>query len=189
MLQIRLLKPFNIIYQIKPKFLIFLVINIFIGQLGIIMTFFVYSYAQIPMTQFFVTNLISNNFYIFSIALLASSIAPFITDIIYQEKVDFKVFKAMITLVAAVVLVLMIILSSLNSYDLIKTKQMSDYNTNLVFLQLIFYAVSIFLSIYFLCVSNLSIDPKAYSDFEDSKLLEIKNTAIEVKNDNRGNKL
>lgn len=189
MFQIRLLKPFNIISRIKPKLLIFLVINIFIGQLGIIMTFFVYSYAQISMTQFLAINLSSNNLYIFSIALLAASIAPFITDIIYQKKVDFKVFKAMITLVASMVLILMIILSSLNSYDFIKTKQMSVYITNMAYLQLFFYAASIFLSLYFLCVSNLGTDRETYSDFEDAKLLDIKNIAASVKNDSKGNKL
>lgn len=185
------LKPLKIIPQIKPYFLIFIATNILAGQLGIIISFFIYSLKyNLSIIQILAINLGSSNLYTFSIAILASSIAPFFIEYLSQDNVKFKAYKIMSVVIMIFLLMIpMTFLSSINSYGFMKLEQSSNFEINIDYWQLIFYIASIILCIYVFCVNYLIYDFESYSDLDDSNVNMLKKIVSKAKKDSRGNKL
>lgn len=187
----QIFKPFKIIPKITPIFVIYLTTNIMAGQLGIIISFLIYSLRyQLSINQILAINMSSSSLYTFSIALLASSMAPVFIEYLFPAEVKFKVYK--ITSIVIMIFFLMLpitILSSFNFYDLAKIEQVSNAGTKIDYIQLIFYLLSIILSIYLFCVNYLIYDFDSYSDLDDSNVFKLKDLVSKTEKDSRGNKL
>ncbi len=180
----RVFKPFKIIFQTKPLFFIYIVTGILVGQLGILFTFFE---AKLTFCQILLLNLKNANLYVFSIALIAASIAPIFIEYISEENVQFKVYKIVTTIIMVFFLIVpMTYLSSLNFRSLINSYVIV---TKIDWSQLIFYVVSIIFSIYMYCLLYLKYDTDSYAELEDKNILKLKTSTKKVKEDSKGNKL
>ena len=86
-----IIKPFKIIKQIKPVFLLFIIMSIIIGQIGIIGSITLGATETIlSMRELLIINLDAGNLYTFSIALIATSFNQYFIDFLIEEEVLFK---------------------------------------------------------------------------------------------------
>lgn len=180
------LKPFKIIPVIKPVFFIYLVTGIVVGQIGILFTL-VKDYRL--FVNSLVTNLSSGNFYTFSIALLASSIAPLFIEYISEEEIKFKIYK-IISLVCVIFFLMLPMTYFFSSLNTIKDSFTGNpIVEQLDIAQLTFYSFSIILSIYIFCITYLKYDPESYSELDDSNVMKLKLSVKNTNSDSKGNKI
>lgn len=183
----KVFKPFRIIPEIKPVFFIYVVTGITVGQIGILFSLVKDIHA---FNEALFNNLSSGNFYTYSIALLASSLAPLLIEYIAEDDVKFKVYKviSMVLIIFFLMLPMTFFFSSL-SLTPIEVSQMDVTRRSVDLVQILFYIFSIILSIYVFCVSYLKYDPESYTDLDDSNVLKLKLSASKTSTDSKGNKV
>lgn len=150
----KLFKPFKILPKIKVQVFTWLILIPLFGQLGIIVTL-----IKNPKVSF-VENIVSGNFYTFSIALLASSILTLAIQLMNDSEPTFKTFRVVSIIVAFFLVVFMVINFVL----------LSSYSIGGAFLQIFLYVISLITSIYFLCVEYIQKDYSNYKDLDDAAI-------------------
>jgi magnesium-transporting ATPase (P-type) len=187
-----IIKPFKIIGQIFPVFIIFLISNFVIGQIGILASIGLgASETSMTMKELFVINLNAGNLYTFSIALIATSINQYFIDFLIEDEVLFKKYKILLTAISVVIIVFMAIFYSAHQLHSLEENIKSTIEikpTKLVIdkLQLIFYVTSIVISTYMFCVNFLKLDPDSYIELDDQNILKLKKSSKTVKKDSQG---
>ncbi|MCU5103631.1 hypothetical protein OCA20_26620 [Bacillus cereus] len=168
-------KPLTLIPKIKGLALIWLIFILIFGQAGILATLI------IDPLNFFKDNLKSGNFYTFSIALLASSVLVFAIEWMNSEDVKFKTLKVVAIAISFLLISVMMIAFSHG------TQSLSIFN---IALQICLYILSLFLSIYFLCLEYIHLDYSNYKDLDDKSVNTLLNRTKEnIESDDRGVKL
>lgn len=194
-----IIKPFKIIKQIQPVFLLFIIISIIIGQIGIIGSITLgATETNLSLKELLIYNLEAGNLYTFSIALLATSFSQYFVDFLIEEEVFFKKFKILLAVISIAIIIFMTLfyavhqLHSLES-SLLKTTttKAPTYPESLLLdkTQIIFYIISTFLSTYMFCVNFLNLDPESYIDIDDQNLLKLKKSTKSVGTDSQGTRV
>ena len=188
-----IIKPFKIIKQIKPVFLLFIISSIIIGQIGIIgsVTLGV-TETILSMKQLLIFNLEAGNLYTFSIALIATSFNQYFIDFLIEEEVLFKKFKILLAVISIAIIIFMTLFYSVHQlHSLEKSlpaiKEIPQ--SSLDWTQIIFYLISILLSTYMFCVNFLKLDPDSYVDIDDQNLLKLKKNTKLSATDSQGTKI
>ncbi|MGE6370831.1 hypothetical protein ACQKDB_17105 [Planococcus kocurii] len=159
----KVLKPITIIPTIRGDIFIWIVLIFIFGQFGIIASVFS-KFENIKIE--FIRNIEAGNFYTFSIALLASAILPFAKGFVDSNEVKFKQYK-MFSILAAFLLILIMSFkfTALSGQEITALER---------YFQIFLYTVSLFVSLYFLCVDNLEKDYSNFKDLDDTATKELK---------------
>lgn len=187
-----IIKPFKIIRQIFPVFIIFLISNFIIGQIGILASIGLgASETSMSMRELFVINLNAGNLYTFSIALVATSINQYFIDFLIEDEVLFKKYKILLTAISVVIIVFMAIFYSAHQLHSLEesiktTNETKPTKIVIDYLQLIFYLTSILISTYMFCVNFLMLDPESYIELDDQNILKLKKSSKTVTKDSQG---
>ncbi|MGG0847096.1 hypothetical protein [Peribacillus simplex] len=173
----KMFKPLTVIPKIKSHFFIWIVLILFFGQLGIIASVFADVGTIVSALH---KNFSDGNFYTFSIALLAAGILPFAQEYLYkEEKIRFRGFKMSSMIFGFLLIVIMVI-----KFTVLPTTSSPIAE---IIIQSTLYAISLFISVYFLCLENLERDYESFKDIDDkaTKLLQ-KKTSKSIGVDDRG---
>lgn len=190
-----IIKPFKIITQIVPVFILFVIITIIIGQIGIIGSITLgATETTLSMRELLIFNLDAGNLYTFSIALIATSFNQYFIDFLIEEEVLFKKFKILLAVISIAIIIFMTLFYSVHQLhsiekSLINTKTQHPKSTFLDYTQIIFYIVSIILSAYMFCVNFLKLDPESYIEIDDQNLLRLKKSTKSVGTDSQGTRV
>lgn len=190
-----IIKPFKIIKQIKPVFLLFIIMSIIIGQIGIIGSITLgATETSLSMRELLIINLDAGNLYTFSIALIATSFNQYFIDFLIEEEVLFKKYKIILAVISIALIIFMTLFYSVHQLhslekSLIKTESTIPKSLLLDWPQIVFYIICIILSTYMFCVNFLKLDPESYIEIDDQNLLKLKKSTKKVGTDSQGAKL
>ena len=190
-----IIKPFKIIKQIKPVFLLFIIISLIIGQIGIIGSITLGgTETSLSMRELLIFNLDAGNLYTFSIALIATSFNQYFIDFLIEEEVLFKKYKIILAVVSIALIIFMTLFYSVHQLhslenSLIKAENTIPKSLILDWTQIIFYFICLILSIYMFCVNFLKLDPESYIEIDDQNLLKLKKSTNKVGTDSQGAKV
>jgi hypothetical protein len=190
-----IIKPFKIIKQIKPVFLLFIIMSIIIGQIGIIGSITLgATETSLSMRELLIINLDAGNLYTFSIALIATSFNQYFIDFLIEEEVLFKKYKIILAVISIALIIFMTLFYSVHQLhslekSLIKTESTIPKSLLLDWAQIVFYILCIILSIYMFCVNFLKLDPESYIEIDDQNLLKLKKSTKKVGTDSQGTKV
>lgn len=154
----KIFKPLTLIPKIKGLLLLWIIFILLFGQAGILATIFT------ETSNFFKVNLQSGNFYTFAIALLASSVLTFAIEWMNEPKVKFRTFK-----VASIAISFLLITIMMINFTIIK----GELSYLQISTQILTYLISLFFSIYCLCLQYLHIDYDNYKDLDDKAVNEL----------------
>lgn len=190
-----IIKPFKIIKQIKPVFLLFIIMSIIIGQIGIIGSITLGATETIlSMRELLIINLDAGNLYTFSIALIATSFNQYFIDFLIEEEVLFKKYKIILAVISIALIIFMTLFYSVHQLhslenSLIKTDTAIQKSLSLDWPQIVFYIICIILSTYMFCVNFLKLDPESYIEIDDQNLLKLKKSTKKVGTDSQGTRV
>lgn len=190
-----IIKPFKIIKQIKPVFLLFIIMSIIIGQIGIIGSITLGATETIlSMRELLIINLDAGNLYTFSIALIATSFNQYFIDFLIEEEVLFKKYKIILAVISIALIIFMTLFYSVHQLhslenSLIKTDTTIQKSLSLDWPQIVFYIICIILSTYMFCVNFLKLDPESYIEIDDQNLLKLKKSTTKVGTDSQGTRV
>ncbi len=190
-----IIKPFKIIKQIKPVFLLFIIMSIIIGQIGIIGSITLgATETSLSMRELLIINLDAGNLYTFSIALIATSFNQYFIDFLIEEEVLFKKYKIILAVISIALIIFMTLFYSVHQLhslenSLIKAESAIPTSLRLDCLQIVFYIICIILSTYMFCVNFLKLDPESYIEIDDQNLLKLKKSTTKVETDSQGAKV
>ncbi|MFC7678917.1 hypothetical protein [Paenibacillus sp. GCM10028914] len=171
----KIFKPFNIIPKIKGLLIIWTIFIIIFGQLGI------WAILISDSSRFFTANIVTGNFYTFSIALLASSVLTFAIELMNFEEIKFKMLKIISLSISFLLVSIMMLL-------FISLPENPSFAQ--IFFQIFLYLISLISSIYFLCLQHLHIDYDNYTELDDKSINTLLYRASQnVETDGRGAKL
>lgn len=185
-------KPFRMIRQIYPVFLLFLISNLIIGQIGILASIVLgANETALSIKELFSINLVAGNLYTFSIALIATSFNQYFIDFLVEEDVLFKKYKIILSVLSFAIIIFMTLFFSVHQLHTLENN-ISGQNDEIKkflkfdYLQLIFYITAIILSTYMFCVNFLKLDPDSYIEFDDQNILKLKKSVNEANKDSQG---
>ena len=190
-----IIKPFKIIKQIKPVFLLFIIMSIIIGQIGIIGSITLGATETIlSMRELLIINLDAGNLYTFSIALIATSFNQYFIDFLIEEEVLFKKYKIILAVISIALIIFMTLFYSVHQLhslenSLNKTDTAFQKSLSLDWPQILFYIICIILSTYMFCVNFLKLDPESYIEIDDQNLLKLKISTKKVGTDSQGTRV
>lgn len=190
-----IIKPFKIIKQIKPVFLLFIIMSIIIGQIGIIGSITLGATETIlSMRELLIINLDAGNLYTFSIALIATSFNQYFIDFLIEEEVLFKKYKIILAVFSIALIIFMTLFYSVHQLhslenSLNKTDTAFQKSLSLDWPQIVFYIICIILSTYMFCVNFLKLDPESYIEIDDQNLLKLKISTKKVGTDSQGTRV
>lgn len=190
-----IIKPFKIIKQIKPVFLLFIIMSIIIGQIGIIGSITLGATETIlSMRELLIINLDAGNLYTFSIALIATSFNQYFIDFLIEEEVLFKKYKIILAVISIALIIFMTLFYSVHQLhslenSLNKTDTAFQKSLSLDWPQIVFYIICIILSTYMFCVNFLKLDPESYIEIDDQNLLKLKISTKKVGTDSQGTRV
>lgn len=146
------------------------------GQLGILVSLCVCAYHKnVRFVDLLNSNLSAGNFYTFSISLIAAAIVPFLIE--YLEKkgdVKFKHFK----IVTSVIIVVILMIPMIGFYTVVVSdttvSPSTVPNSQIDWLQLIFYLFTMGGCVYAFCVSNLDRDYESYAELDNAEVIRLK---------------
>lgn len=190
-----IIKPFKIIKQIKPVFLLFIIMSIIIGQIGIIGSIILGATETIlSMRELLIINLDAGNLYTFSIALIATSFNQYFIDFLIEEEVLFKKYKIILAVFSIALIIFMTLFYSVHQLhslenSLNKTDTAFQKSLSLDWPQIVFYIICIILSTYMFCVNFLKLDPESYIEIDDQNLLKLKISTKKVGTDSQGTRV
>jgi hypothetical protein len=190
-----IIKPFKIIKQIKPVFLLFIIMSIIIGQIGIIGSITLGATETIlSMRELLIINLDAGNLYTFSIALIATSFNQYFIDFLIEEEVLFKKYKIILAVISIALIIFMTLFYSVHQLhslenSLNKTDTAFQKSLSLDWPQIVFYIICIILSTYMFCVNFLKLDPESYIEIDDQNLLKLKKSTKKVGTDSQGTRV
>lgn len=189
------LKPFKIIGQIFPVFLLFIISNIIIGQIGILASLALgATETALSLKELFSINLQAGNMYTFSIALIATSFNQYFIDFLVEEDVLFKKYKIILSVLSFTIIIFMTLFFSVHQLHSLENKhaKLIEEGQKIIkidYLQITFYIISIVLSAYMFCVNFLKLDPDSYIEFDDQNILKLKKSAKAASKDSQGAKV
>jgi fumarate reductase subunit D len=183
----RLVKPLAVIPDAMAAFCIFLCITIVVGQAGILLTLLTsLSGSGMTFKGIISDNLVSGNFYTFSISLIASSITPFLVEYLDKKQIHFRSIKIIGSVLAIVFLLLpMTCLFARH----IGTSSSSTSDIHIDWIQLIFYGFSILSCTYLYCVFLLDYDYPSYAELDRQEVVKLGVDSAAKTQDSQGNKL
>ena len=187
-----ILKPFKIIGQIFPVFIIFLISNFIIGQIGILASIGLgASETSLSFKQLFIINLNAGNFYTFSIALIATSINQYFLDFLVEEEILYMKYKILLTVISVAIIIFMSLFYSVHQLHSLENSlpKITTVKPPILVvdnMQFIFYLVSILISTYMFCVNFLKLDPESYIELDDKNILKLKKSAKKISKDSQG---
>lgn len=192
-----LIKPFKVICNNPPTFLIWFLFTILAGQLGIIFNIIIrYINGGYSFYQTIYLDSINGSFYTYSIALLAAALGPLFIDLISNLSSKFKIIKVF----TIIILMLTLIFASI-FYTSTQSKNNIGNIEGLTLVtdgwQLLFLLLSVIISIYAYSVLRLDLNSryfddikdKNYAERDDREVVKLSNKSNLVTDDLKGNKL
>lgn len=192
-----LIKPFKVICNNPPTFLIWFLFTILAGQLGIIFNIIIrYINGGYSFYQTIYLDSINGSFYTYSIALLAAALGPLFIDLISNLSSKFKIIKVF----TIIILMLTLIFASI-FYTSTQSKNNIRNIEGLTLVtdgwQLLFLLLSVIISIYAYSVLRLDLNSryfddikdKNYAERDDREVVKLSNKSNLVTDDLKGNKL
>lgn len=181
-------RPFEIIPKLKPVFLAWVFIQLFMGQVGILGPLLFATYSKATVWSIIKANLDAGNFYTFAIALLASSIAAVALEYYLDPRLGakFRTYKLSTSIAAAALIVACAFLFSGLSLQAVKTQNNACLEDSLDFAQLIAYVLSLLLAVYMMCVMHLHLFPEDFQEMDDLAVKKMKAKAKAIKTDKSG---
>lgn len=171
----KIFQPITIIPKIKAIFTLWVVFTIVLGLCGVLLSI-VISFNKLT----FITIIKSGSFYSIGIAMCASFVSIFLSEVIKNKNdITFATYKMVC---AGVGVTVMIFMAGLYS-------SLMSGGSHSSILQLIFYMISLVLGIYAFCIENLDLCYDDYKDLDDSAVNRMKNSAQNIKKDRDGIKL
>lgn len=163
-----ILGPYLVIKKESFTFMLWVAVVIIIGQFGIIVSMLVNYHIGLSKNIF--NHLHAGTFYIFSISILGIAIYDgFVQYLNSNETTLFKKYQIGSWVVAFILVIFMSALYAITSY---KTQLEPPYNTYTLadgYIQVLFYALSIALSIYIFAVKHLDIHKDDFFHLADDK--------------------
>jgi hypothetical protein len=169
-------RPFRIVPRIKYPFLIFLSLVFAIGHLGIIAAYLVQR-EKVNLDDYLLDCLKNGVLYNMGISFLATAIHPVIVEFLETRENRFRGLKLSVSVISFVVLVFYVLLFATS---LGKTDALS------VFLQVLSYLTSLFLTIYLFLTYYLDQDYDTFADMDDERRDALAVAGSRSETDSRG---
>lgn len=182
------LKPFEVISENKTEFFIWSLFTLFAGQLGIITNLIIRVFGtQVGFKESLYLDALAGNFYLYSIAIIASMLGSVFTTFLNAKETSFRHIR----IIASSVLVLFLVFNAI-VYSATQLRNSVKIETNFYYtfdwLQLGFYVISMMFSVYCFCLIKLYL-PKYlvlsddYGTKETKEVDELSRNAIEKTSD------
>ena len=160
------LKPFLTIKEHKLIFFLWFIFTVFAGQIGVISNLIIrYINGKSTFEEVIYFESVNGSFYIYSIALLATTIGPLFVNLIEKPQTKFKEIK-----VITIVIAIFTLLFASVFYTSTQPNMVNVSTQNLSFSidkwQLGFFLSSIILSVYAYSVLRLEYNPEQYKDLD-----------------------
>ncbi|PJI30084.1 hypothetical protein [Acinetobacter pseudolwoffii] len=165
--------PFQVIKNYKRESFIWLICVIFLGQIGIILNYFLQIFFKskslidgvvINFWSAFKADFLNGNYYIFSISLMASSLCALMVSFLYDEASRFKSLKFFTMLFLGSGIAICALIHALVQLN-------SDNRVNLFIPVYIFqgigYLTSILVSVYAACLLRLDFKNSIHQELDD----------------------
>ena len=177
------LKPFLTINDHKLIFFLWFIFTVFAGQIGVISNLIIrYINGKNSFQEVIYSESTNGSFYIYSIALLASTLGPLFVNLIEKPQTKFKGIKV-ITIVLAIFTLLFASVFYTSTQPKITNLDMNISSFIIDKWQLGFLLTSILLSIYAYSVLRLEYNPDQYKELDPlSYALEINEEVEELSN-------
>jgi hypothetical protein len=169
-------KPFTIIPKIKHEFIIFLVLTILIGHIGIIVALFARE-STIPFKTFLSDQMDNGVFFNMAIAFLVGGIFPILIDFIINTENHFRGLKMSSVAIAIMFIIYCVAFLASPVSSIIKQSML---------LQFILYLVSLVLTIYLFLLTYLNQFREAYNMLDDRQRDDLANKPLSSVTDSRG---
>ena len=185
----KILKPFKVIVDCKTEFFIWGLFTLFAGQLGIITNLLIRVLGtDIKFKESLYLDAQAGNFYLYSIAIIASMLGNVFTTFLSSKEASFRYIR----IIASSVLVLFLLFNAI-VYSATQLRTPINLGTKFYYcfdwLQLGFYIASMIFSVYCFCLVKLNL-PKfkdlAFDDYgkkETEKVDELTKSATEKTSD------
>ena len=173
------------------------IFTVFAGQIGVISNLIIrYINGKSTFEEVIYFESVNGSFYIYSIALLATTIGPLFVNLIEKPQTKFKEIK-----VITIVIAIFTLLFASVFYTSTQPNMVNISTQNLSFSidkwQLGFFLSSIILSVYAYSVLRLEYNPEQYKDLDtlsyaseaDEEVKELNNASKVVEEDPNGIKL
>jgi len=172
-----ILGPYSVIKKETFTFMLWVAVVVVIGQFGIILSLLI-NY-NIGFEKNIYNNLYNGNFYIFSISLLGISIYDgFVQYLNSNETTLFKKYQIGSWVIAFILVIFMSALYAITAY---KDAQFSYSFTQIdAYMEIIFYVLSIALSVYIFAVKHLDTHKDDFYHLADDK--DVKNLQFSADN-------
>lgn len=167
-------KPFGIIKTRRPEFLIFVLTNTLFAQVGLLgALILVPAFGQGNFLPLLAAQLRGANLFVFAISLLVAACVPFLLEYVREDEIHFRELK----LVVASLSLTLIVVQALGTGMILsrelaiggrggeKVQFVSLFAEH--WLQIVLYGLSILLSIYVFCVTQLHHDLPNYAGLDD----------------------
>lgn len=161
------LKPFLTIKDHKLIFFLWFAFTVFAGQIGVISNIIIrYINGKSSFQEVIYSESINGSFYIYSIALLASTLGPLFVNLIEKPQTKFKGIKV-VTIVLAIFTLLFASVFYTSTQPNITNLDIYASSFNIDKWQLGFLLTSILLSIYAYSVLRLEHNPDQYKELDE----------------------
>jgi len=167
------LKPFEVIRENKTEFFVWSIFTLFAGQLGIITNLIIRVFGtQVGFKESLYLDAIAGNFYLYSIAIIASMLGSVFTTFLNAKETSFRHIRIIASSFLVLFLVFnAIVYSATQLRDSVKIESSFYYTFD--WLQLGFYVISMILSVYCFCLIKLYL-PKYFVLSDDYGTKETK---------------
>lgn len=172
----KILKPFEVIVDCKTEFFIWGLFTLFAGQLGIITNLLIRVLGtDIGFKESLYLDAQAGNFYLYSIAIIASMLGNVFTTFLSSKEASFRYIR----IIACSVLVLFLVFNAI-VYSATQLRTPINLGTKFYYcfdwLQLGFYLASMIFSVYCFCLVKLNL-PKfkdlAFDDYGEKETKEV----------------
>lgn len=162
-----MLRPFKLIPKVKYSFFIFLALVLLLGHVGLVAAYAVQR-ETVPFGVFAAESLKNGNLYNMGISFLAGAIYPVFMEFLETRQNRFRGLKLSIAVGSFVLIVF---------YALLFATSVGKTDYVSLFLQVVCYTVSLFLTIYLFLAQHLDQDYDNYADMDDRRRDELSATA------------
>ncbi|UMY64510.1 MULTISPECIES: hypothetical protein [unclassified Flavobacterium] len=193
----KLVEPLDTITSEKKFFLIWFIFTILAGQLGFITNIILKnSYKQISIIESLFQESKSGNFYVYSIALFASTLGLLFINIIERNPTNFKAFKVFLLILTIFSLFFAGIYYSSATLKTLENSHESLDPVVIDWPQLFFLLLSIIFGIYTYCITRMDLNYERYKHLDDNyaekddkNVEKLENRVSVVNADGKGNRL